>query len=182
MKWEYRGLGWQSTRCKFYVVREDSHEVNSCGVSGVSPASGNPNAHYFEAVPLTLSDMMKDSNFPDQLSPVFEKFNIPVDLKAEAASHKAPLYLIPSHPMHETSFVMKSGADKYEPWNFRHKPIKCSTYRSSMQRHLDQWFDGLEDADHETGRSHLAHVIANACILMDAAKHGTLIDDRPIKP
>jgi hypothetical protein len=31
----------------------------------------------------------------------------------------------------------------------------------------------------ETGRSHLAHVIANACILMDAAKHGTLIDDRP---
>ena len=48
-----------------------------------------------------------------------------------------------------------------------------------MQRHLDQWFDSLEDADEETGRNHLAHVIASACIVMDALKHGTLVDDRP---
>ena len=164
-KWEYRGVGWQSPRCKFYVVTK-AGGITSTGVSGLTYPNGNPHAHYFEAVPIT----------DDVTNPVL------VDLKAEAASHKAPLHLIPSYPMHETSFVMKSGADKYEPWNFRHKPIKCSTYRSSMQRHLDQWFDGLEDADHETGRSHLAHVIANACILMDAAKHGTLIDDRPIKP
>jgi hypothetical protein len=104
------------------------------------------------------------------------------DPKASAAAHKAPLHLIPSFPMHETSYVMHSGGLKYGFWNWRTNEVKCSTYRSAMQRHLDQWFDGLEDADHETKRSHLAHVIASCCILMDAAKHGTLIDDRPTKP
>jgi len=103
----------------------------------------------------------------------------PLDPKGHAGSMKAPLCMLPSFPLHEASWVLKSGADKYGRWNWRENEVCASTYRSAMQRHLDQWFDGGEDVDEETSRSHLAHVIANACILMDAAKHGTLVDDRP---
>ena len=102
-----------------------------------------------------------------------------IDPKKAAGAVKAPLCMLPSFPLHEASWVLKSGADKYGPWNWRENEVCASTYRSAMQRHLDQWFDELEDVDPETSRSHLAHVIANACILMDAAKHGTLVDDRP---
>ena len=103
----------------------------------------------------------------------------PLDPKGYAGSLKAPLFLLPSFPLHETSWVLKFGAEKYGKFNWRENEVCASTYRSAMQRHLDQWFDGGEDVDEETQRSHLAHVIANACILMDAAKHGTLVDDRP---
>lgn len=101
------------------------------------------------------------------------------DPKGEAAAAKAPLHLVPSHPMHEAAFVFKLGAEKYGQANWRKNKVAASVYRSAMQRHLDAWFDCLEDADVESGRSHLAHVIASAAIVMDAAKHGTLVDDRP---
>ena len=103
----------------------------------------------------------------------------PLDPKGYAGSLKAPLFLLPSFPLHETSWVLQTGAEKYGQWNWRQNEVCASTYRSAIQRHLDQWFDSGENVDAETQRSHLAHVIANCCILMDAAKHGTLVDDRP---
>jgi hypothetical protein len=152
--WEYRGVGWNpGIPVTYYAADNDGCADTLKGFGTPAGASG---CHYFEAVPIQSTDP-----------------------KGESGSRKAPLHLIPSHPVHETSWVLKLGAEKYGPWNFRQGKICTSTYRSAMQRHLDQWFDGLEDADEESGRSHLAHVIASAMIVMDAGKHGTLEDDRP---
>lgn len=207
MKWEYRGKGWRSVRSvEYYAVEIQGGEALICHAQG--PTSAVPSNYYFEAVPNLedlkevarlaelaesrkkvqevfespppFAEILQDSGF------VFGKTTLkdvldanPRDPKGEAAAHKAPLHLLPSFPLHETAHVMQHGAGKYGPWNFRKNPIKASVYRSAMQRHLDQWFDGLEDTDEETSRSHIAHVIASACIVMDAMKHGTLVDDRP---
>lgn len=104
------------------------------------------------------------------------------DPKGESGNLKAPLCLLPSFPLHETAWVFKHGAGKYGRFNWRENKVCASTYRSAMQRHLDQWFDEGEDVDRETMRSHLAHVIASACIVLDAMKHDTLFDDRPPNP
>ena len=62
-------------------------------------------------------------------------------------------------------------------FNWRASPVCATTYISAILRHLNQWRDRQDD-DPESGRSHLAHIAANCAILMDAAKHGTLEDDR----
>lgn len=103
----------------------------------------------------------------------------PCDPKGEAAASKCPLHLVPAHPIHESAWVFACGRDKYGERNWLFNRVKASVYYAAMRRHLDQWFDGLEDQDAETSRSHLAHVIASACIVMDAGKHGSLVDDRP---
>ena len=190
MKWEYRGLGWNSKQKSTYYYIGDG--TPSKVISGTP--FGISCIYYFEAVPLTVEPKV----LLDKLTPVTPEYPSlhsakfheamrratmkdvhGLDPKGDAGSLKAPLYLLPSHPLHEASWVMKYGAQRYGPWNWRQSKVCASTYRSAMQRHLDQWFDGGEDMDSETQRSHLAHVIANACILMDAMKHGTLADDRP---
>ena len=60
----------------------------------------------------------------------------------------------------------------------RTKPIKFSTYYDAMWRHMMSCYENLEDIDPESGRMHMAHVVANALIIMDAMDCGTLIDDR----
>lgn len=170
MKWEYRGMGWanNSESCDYYTVSPES--LVSPMWKYAQPGE-NMSYHYFEAVP--------DVNSTKFYEEIGQALINPHDPKGASGSKKAPLCMLPSFPLHEASWVLKSGADKYGPWNWRENEVCASTYRSAMQRHLDQWFDELEDVDRETNRSHLAHVIANACILMDAAKHGTLVDDRP---
>lgn len=102
-----------------------------------------------------------------------------LDPKGSEGAKKAPLHFLPSVALHETSWVLAGGAAKYGPWNWRENKVCMSTYRSAIGRHLDQWFDGREDVDPESQRSHLAHIMASAAILLDAMKHGTLVDDRP---
>jgi Domain of unknown function (DUF5664) len=102
----------------------------------------------------------------------------PLDPKGEAAETKCPLQLLPIGPQHETAWVFKLGAEKYGLRNWRTNQVCASTYYGAMRRHLDQWFHGV-DLDDESKRHHLAHLIASAMIVMDAAQHGTLEDDRP---
>jgi hypothetical protein len=94
-----------------------------------------------------------------------------------AGSEKCPLWLIPSAAEIAEAWVMKHGADKYGPWNWREKGIHASAYISAIRRHLSAWADG-EDWD-ESGKSHLAHIRATVGIMLDAEAHGKLIDDRP---
>ena len=61
--------------------------------------------------------------------------------------------------------------------NWRKDPVTASTYYDAMQRHMLAWQDG-EDHAADSGLLHLAHVMANCAILIDAAACGTLIDDR----
>ena len=73
--------------------------------------------------------------------------------------------------------VHKSGGDKYGKFNWRQDKILASTYKAAMLRHLKGWIEG-EDADPDTGESHLYHLRACAAIVLDSEMHGTLIDDR----
>lgn len=74
--------------------------------------------------------------------------------------------------------VMKLGATKYGVKNWRRQPIKASTYYAAMFRHMVQWYELREEVDAESGQHHLAHAICCAMLVLDAAKHDALIDDR----
>ena len=100
-----------------------------------------------------------------------------LDPKGEAGSKKAPLWLLPHHVKMAASWVLGLGARKYGPWNWRKTRVCASTYLSAIQRHLGAW-EEREDMDPESGQSHLAHIIANCAILLDAQKHDCLEDDR----
>lgn len=102
------------------------------------------------------------------------------DPKGEAGKDKCPLWLIPPQPLEEAAFVHSLGAKKYGAWNWRQNKVCASTYISAIMRHLNAWREG-EDLDPESGRSHLAHIVAGCFILMDAALFGNLIDDRAKK-
>lgn len=91
---------------------------------------------------------------------------------------KPSIHTIPMAVMVEVAEVMRGGAGKYGVRNWRKQPIKASTYYSAIFRHLVQWYEDVESVDADSGRSHLAHIIANAMLVLDAEKHSTLIDDR----
>ena len=91
---------------------------------------------------------------------------------------KPPMHLIPPVAMVQEAQVMRLGADKYGPYNWREHSVAASVYVSAAQRHLLQWFDG-ESIDPESGASHLAHARACLGILLDAESLGQLVDDRP---
>jgi hypothetical protein len=70
------------------------------------------------------------------------------------------------------------GQKGYGPWNWRKDPIKMSTYQAAIMRHWTEILDG-NSLDDSHGQSHFASIAANCAIILDAEKHGTLIDDRP---
>jgi hypothetical protein len=100
------------------------------------------------------------------------------DPKQQHGADKPPLSLIPATALIPLSRALEQGAGKYGPYNWRRTPISASVYQNAALRHLLAWWDG-EDVDVESGQSHLAHVMANCAILIDARMADTLQDDRP---
>jgi hypothetical protein len=98
--------------------------------------------------------------------------------KDAAGRKKTPLGLVPWVGVVALSRVMKLGAAKYGPNNWRRSNPCATVYVEAAMRHLLAYLDG-QDIDPESKESHLAHVMANMCILMDAAAVGSLNDDRP---
>ena len=92
----------------------------------------------------------------------------------------ALLSVIPTAALLHLGEVMKLGASKYGPFNWREEAVPAEVYIDAAGRHLLSWWDG-EDLDPESGMSHLAHVIACMSILIDAKEHGMLEDNRPKK-
>lgn len=78
----------------------------------------------------------------------------------------------------EVGRVMRVGAAKYGPMNWREMDISASVYYNAAMRHLFQWWDGA-DNDFETDLPHLAHAAACLLILLDAKAKAKLRDDRP---
>lgn len=105
----------------------------------------------------------------------------PNDPKGAVGAVKVPLSLLPPIAMEQQAWVHKLGAEKYGQWNWRETNVLASTYANAMMRHLNAWRSG-EDLDPESGRSHLAHLMANAAILLDAQLYNTVLDDRPKHP
>lgn len=74
--------------------------------------------------------------------------------------------------------VMETGAAKYGPMNWRDTSVVNDTYVNATLRHLLAYWDG-QDLDEESHLPHLAHVAANALIMLDAQTCGKLVDKRP---
>jgi len=90
---------------------------------------------------------------------------------------KAPIRLVPWVSVIALARVMKLGANKYGEKNWRQKKPRASVYFEAALRHLLAYDDG-QDTDPESGESHLAHVMANMAILLDAKSCNCLLDDR----
>lgn len=103
------------------------------------------------------------------------------DPKAIAGSPKPPLALIPPVLNEQTAIALQLGARKYGPWNWRENKVEYMTYLHAMRRHIDLLIE-REDIEPESGAHHLGHVAANCAIILDAAKCGTLQDNRPPRP
>ena len=91
---------------------------------------------------------------------------------------KPPLTLVPAALPIITSVVMKLGAKKYGPYNWRLKKVRRTVYIEAAMRHLLSALDG-EDCDPESGVPHEAHAAACVGIILDALVTGNLVDDRP---
>lgn len=95
-------------------------------------------------------------------------------------STKLPIHLWPQSATAMGCLALMYGALLYGRSNFRHAGVRASVYFDACQRHLIKWFEG-EDADEDSGLSHLAHALACLAILVDAQAAHKLTDDRNTK-
>ena len=98
--------------------------------------------------------------------------------KTQHGEAKPSMSLCPPVAMQAMARVMRNGADKYGPWNWRDQPISMSVYLDAIGRHWSAMCAG-EDLDPDSGLSHLAHIMAGCGIIMDAVDQGCMTDDRP---
>jgi len=100
--------------------------------------------------------------------------------KSALGVKKVPLHLVPPSAAHYLATAFADGAAKYGPYNWREKDVSAAVYIAAMKRHIDDWWDG-EDLSEDAKVEHLAHAMACAAIILDAASIGKLVDDRPAK-
>jgi len=93
---------------------------------------------------------------------------------------KDPMHLVPTTALRPLGRVMRGGADKYGPYNWRDDRVTMSVYYDAAMRHLMAMWEG-EDSDPESGEPHQAHVMACMAIILDAQAAGSLNDDRPAR-
>lgn len=102
----------------------------------------------------------------------------PLDPKRAAGALKPQLQLIPPVFNELVAAALSQGARRYGPWNWRENKVEMMTYLGAMKRHIDALLDG-EDIAPDSGVHHLGHIAASCAIVLDAGKHGTLVDNRP---
>ena len=100
----------------------------------------------------------------------------PKQVQAEKDGKVPYEYLVLS-VLEDDAHVHKHGGDKYGKRNWTIDEILASTYVGAMFRHYKAWAEG-EDLDPDSGKPHLTHLRACCAVVMDADKHGKLIDDR----
>lgn len=96
--------------------------------------------------------------------------------RADSGKHR--MELLSSTAMVEWAKVMTFGATKYSDDNWR-KGMKWRRVIGSLSRHLAAYNAG-QTLDPETGLSHMAHVMANASMLLEYEKTLQTFDDRYI--
>ena len=90
---------------------------------------------------------------------------------------KVPMEYLVYSVLEDDARCHKGGADRYGVRNWLEDKILASTYEAAILRHFLAWARG-EDKDPDDGLSPLTHIRACCAIVLDAEKHGTLIDDR----
>lgn len=101
----------------------------------------------------------------------------PLNPKDVQGQKKTPLRLVPPVAIAYMAHVMRVGALKYDPYNWRAQSIGHVLYLEAALRHINLALDG-EDFDEESGLPHQAHAMACMAIVLDALESGTLKDDR----
>jgi hypothetical protein len=91
---------------------------------------------------------------------------------------KPSTFAIPGSAIFALGKVLAFGAKKYGLFNWRKDPVDYQTYYDAIMRHLDESKEG-SDADPDTNEDPLAHIMACCAIVIDAKKHGCLVDNRP---
>ena len=99
------------------------------------------------------------------------------DVKKAQGDVKLPMHLLPTVAAAAMVKALNHGAMKYGAYNWRSSGIEAVTYVAAMMRHLEAWRSG-EDKDPDSGESHLAHIMANCAIVLDAEAAGALKDNR----
>lgn len=97
--------------------------------------------------------------------------------KDAVGSTKVPMSLVPATFIAETALAFLEGKEKYGQVNWRASPVRASVYIDALKRHIAK-YEECQDYDPETLVHHLGNAGACAGILIDAAAHGTLVDDR----
>lgn len=103
-----------------------------------------------------------------------------IDPKAAKAA-KLPRQLVPPVLEEHAALAMKEGAEKYGAYNWYLRPVTAMGLVGAIRRHLAAYQQG-EDLDPDSavpGKTHLGGIAASVAILLDAARFGTLTDDRP---
>jgi hypothetical protein len=90
---------------------------------------------------------------------------------------KDPWELLPWDALREVVKVLAFGANKYEERNWEKGMAYGRLYGAAL-RHLTSWWEG-EEADHETGLSHLAHACCCVLFLLAFELRGIGTDNRP---
>jgi hypothetical protein len=100
---------------------------------------------------------------------------------------KPRMELIPPEAMFALADILTSGAEKYGDRNWE-MGMGWSRVFGGCMRHAWCWFGGkgparrsfiFEDADLETGRSHLWHLMTGVAFLVVYEERGIGTDDRP---
>lgn len=102
---------------------------------------------------------------------------IPPNPKQIYGDRKPPISYIPLSAKLAELEALLDGLFKYGPHNWRDQPVEAMTYVEAAMRHLELYKVG-EEITRDTLVSNLGAVKACCSILIDAAAHGTLIDNR----
>jgi hypothetical protein len=153
---------------KFPVIRKgEIAEVqdvkgNTILVRGVWISESNTLPHIEVPLPLEVpAPMTKDTNPKDR-----------------AATSRLDITLFPQTAIIYGALGMTEGDLKYGGYNYREKGVSFSTYIAALMRHLMKLYNG-EWEDSKTGVPHLASMLSDVAIIIDAYEMGILNDDRP---
>ena len=105
----------------------------------------------------------------------------PVNPKQIYGDKKPPTSYFPLSATLAGLEALYDGKLKYGPHNWRDNPVEAMTYVEAALRHLQLYKVG-EELTRDTKVKNLGAVIACAAILIDAAVHETLIDNRRHSP
>lgn len=101
----------------------------------------------------------------------------PTNPKDILGSNKIPIHLWPETATLHGALALLDGTLKYGRANWRAVGVRSTIYTDAIERHLAHYKEGL-DKDPDSGLHPLAHLLADAAILLDAEAAGKLNDDR----
>lgn len=102
--------------------------------------------------------------------------------KTQFGLKKTPLHLCPPALSAGAAEAFANGATKYGPYNWREKKISASVYYAACLRHLQDWYDRIDQDDSapDSGVHHVKHAAACLGMILDVKDNPELFnDDRP---